>query len=155
MSSRRKTSTPRRAARPRATRNEAEQRQARAISTGRALNRRGGGGRGPESRELSGAVFGCVVVLAGLGMVMVFSATAPLSAGASIPPYFLRHATAVLVGGVLAGQQLNVGGIQRRVLPDQVRCHGTGALHADPCLAHTMVGEIDDAHPGDALRLLP
>ena len=63
---------------------------------------RGSAGRGPESRELSGAVFACVVVLAGLGVVMVFSATAPLSAGASIPPHFLRHLSAVLLGGVLA-----------------------------------------------------
>ena len=98
MTSRRKT----RAARPRATRTEGAQRRVHGIWPSRARKERGSAARSPESRELSGAVFGCVVVLTGLGMVMVFSATAPLSAGATIPPYFLRHATAVLIGGALA-----------------------------------------------------
>jgi cell division protein FtsW len=52
--------------------------------------------------EISGALLGCVVGLAGLGLVMVFSATAPLCAGAPIPPHFLRHLGALLVGGVVA-----------------------------------------------------
>ncbi len=102
MISRRKTRTPRQAARRRATRTEGEQRRGRARWTGRARKERGSARQSPESREFSGAVFWCVVFLAGLGMVMVFSATAPLSAGESIPPHFLRHLGAVLVGGVLA-----------------------------------------------------
>ena len=77
-------------------------RKTRAARARRERRERGGTGRSPESRELSGAVFGCVVVLAGLGLVMVFSATAHLSSGETIPSYFLRHASAVLIGGVLA-----------------------------------------------------
>jgi cell division protein FtsW len=42
------------------------------------------------------------VVLAGLGTVMVFSATAPLAPGETIPPYFSRHLMAALMGGALA-----------------------------------------------------
>jgi cell division protein FtsW len=42
------------------------------------------------------------VILAGLGTVMVFSTTAPLSGDEPIPPHFLRHLTAVLAGGMLA-----------------------------------------------------
>ncbi len=102
MISRRKTRNPRQAARPRETRAEGEQSRSLARWVGRARKERGRARRSPESRELSGAVFGCVVILAGLGMVMVFSATAPLSAGEPIPPHFLRHVSAVLVGGVLA-----------------------------------------------------
>jgi len=47
-------------------------------------------------------VFWCVILLAGLGTVMVFSATAPLSADEPVPPHFVRHLSAVLAGGVLA-----------------------------------------------------
>jgi len=47
-------------------------------------------------------VLACVILLAGLGTVMIFSTTAPLSPGESIPPHFVRHLSAVLVGGVLA-----------------------------------------------------
>jgi cell division protein FtsW len=58
--------------------------------------------RSQESTDLSAAVLTCVIILAGLGTVMIFSTTAPLSAGEPIPPHFVRHLSAVLVGGVLA-----------------------------------------------------
>jgi cell division protein FtsW len=63
---------------------------------------RGGATRVLERRDVSGAVLGSVVVLAGLGAVMVFSTTAPLSAGEPIPPHFLRHSGAILAGAMLA-----------------------------------------------------
>jgi cell division protein FtsW len=44
-----------------------------------------------------------VLLLASIGAVAVYSATAPLALEAAIPPYFLRHALTVLVGaGVVA-----------------------------------------------------
>ncbi len=68
----------------------------------RARDRRGQAERTSERADVSGAVLACVILLAGLGTVMIFSTTAPLSPGESIPPHFVRHLSAVLVGGVLA-----------------------------------------------------
>ena len=43
-----------------------------------------------------------VLSLTSIGAVAVFSATAPLALEEALPPYFLRHAVALLVGSVLA-----------------------------------------------------
>ena len=88
---------------PEATRaKRGEARRTRGKRTGRAREWRDGAARSADRSEIHGAVFGCFLLLAGLGTVMVFSTTAPLSVGESIPPHFLRHVGAVLAGGVLA-----------------------------------------------------
>ena len=57
-------------------------------------------GNGPE--ETSAAALGVsVLLLASIGAVAVFSATAPLALGQPLPPHFLRHALAALVGGAV------------------------------------------------------
>jgi cell division protein FtsW len=43
-----------------------------------------------------------VLLLASIGSVAVYSATAPLALDAALPPYFLRHALAALLGGGVA-----------------------------------------------------
>jgi len=94
--------TARRAAKPRARRPAGERRRAQTRRAGKTREVRGRATRSPEGRDLSGAVLGSVVILAGLGAVMVFSTTAPLSIGEPIPPHFLRHTGAILVGAMLA-----------------------------------------------------
>jgi len=48
---------------------------------------------------LEGGVFSAAALLAGFGVVMVYSTTAPLAMGSPIPPHFIRHVVA-LVGGI-------------------------------------------------------
>jgi hypothetical protein len=87
MTSCQQTRPQRQAARIRARRSEGERRRTQAKRTGRAREWRGGARRSADSSEINGAVFGCFLLLAGLGTVMVFSTTAPLSVGEPIPPH--------------------------------------------------------------------
>ncbi|MDJ0849370.1 MAG: putative peptidoglycan glycosyltransferase FtsW [Myxococcota bacterium] len=59
----------------------------------------------PPAAELDGAIVTSAALLAGLGLVMIYSTTAPLALGSPVPPHFLRH----LAGLVLAGLALVVG----------------------------------------------
>jgi cell division protein FtsW len=43
-------------------------------------------------------VIASTAILAGIGILMVYSSTAPLSIGSAIPPHFIRHCVAVAVG---------------------------------------------------------
>jgi cell division protein FtsW len=52
--------------------------------------------------ETSAAALGlAVLTLTSIGTVAVFSATAPLALEQALPPHFLRHAAAVLLGGLI------------------------------------------------------
>jgi cell division protein FtsW len=54
------------------------------------------------SAETSAAALGlAVLVLTSIGLVAVFSATAPLSLEQALPPHFLRQAAAMLCGGLV------------------------------------------------------
>ena len=54
------------------------------------------------SKETSAAALGlAVLILTSIGTVAVFSATAPLALEQALPPHFLRHAAAVLLGGLV------------------------------------------------------
>jgi len=56
----------------------------------------------PEARLPDGGVTTATLVLLGLGVVMSYSATAPLALEAALPPHFLRHVGAVAAGLALA-----------------------------------------------------
>ncbi len=54
-----------------------------------------------RSAEAQGGLLTPVVILAAAGAVAVFSATAPLAMEQAIPPHFLRHGAALLLGAGL------------------------------------------------------
>lgn len=56
----------------------------------------------PPLAEAAGALLLPAGLLAAIGAVMVYSATAPLAMGELLPPHFLRHAGAVAAGAALA-----------------------------------------------------
>jgi cell division protein FtsW len=57
----------------------------------------------PSGETTSASLAMAVVLLASIGAVAVFSATAPLALDQALPPHFLRHAFAALIGaGVVA-----------------------------------------------------
>jgi cell division protein FtsW len=60
-----------------------------------------------------------VVLLASIGAVAVFSATAPLALDQALPPHFLRHALAALLGGglVVAAARIPLAIWHRAALP--------------------------------------
>jgi cell division protein FtsW len=92
----------RRESRFRRRKDRAPSRRERARKAGGPREEPGRAGHAPEISESYGAIFLCFLFLASLGTVMVFSTTAPLTVGETIPPHFLRHLSAVLVGGGLA-----------------------------------------------------
>ena len=58
-----------------------------------------GAGDAPEKPgPLDGGIVAASAVLAGVGIVMVYSATAPLAMGRALPPHFIRHLAAVFAG---------------------------------------------------------
>jgi cell division protein FtsW len=48
-------------------------------------------GRKASPAALDGGIVASVALLAGLGIVMIYSTTAPLSMGHTVPPHFVRH----------------------------------------------------------------
>ncbi len=58
----------------------------------------GGAAFGGAASGLDGAVIGSAVLLTGFGIVMVYSAAAPLAFGNPVPPHFQRHLLAVGLG---------------------------------------------------------
>ena len=60
-----------------------------------------------------------VLLLASIGAVAVYSATAPLALDAALPPYFLRHALAALIGAgvVLVAARVPLAAWHRLALP--------------------------------------
>jgi cell division protein FtsW len=47
---------------------------------------------------LDGGLVASTAILLGIGIVMVYSTTAPLAMGSTLPPHFIRHLVAVAVG---------------------------------------------------------
>jgi len=87
-------------------------------SSGRGDNRRRRGRArrsataAPAAAEVVGPLDGGVVastaIVAGVGIVMVYSTTAPLTIGSALPPHFLRHLAAVAAGLVCIAVALRV-----------------------------------------------
>ena len=69
--------------------------------------------------HLDGGIVAAASLLAGLGIVMVYSATAPLALDAALPPHFTRHLAAVGLGiGIVAlCQRLPLSLWRRLALP--------------------------------------
>jgi len=58
----------------------------------------------PPARDalaLDGAVLGSAALLSALGLVMIYSATAPLSMGRALPPHFVRHLVALVAAAAV------------------------------------------------------
>jgi cell division protein FtsW len=72
-----------------------------------------------ERTESAAALGASVLLLASIGAVAVFSATAPLALDQPLPPHFLRHAVAALVGAglVVVGARIPVAAWYRAALP--------------------------------------
>ncbi len=51
-----------------------------------------------EAQPLDSGVIASTAILAGIGILMVYSSTAPLAIGSAVPPHFLRHCIAVAIG---------------------------------------------------------
>ncbi len=63
---------------------------------------------GARSQGLDGGVVASTAILAGLGVVMIYSTTAPLAMDSALPPHFLRHLLALCLGLLLAGAALRI-----------------------------------------------
>lgn len=75
-----------------------------------------GAGDAPEKPgPLDGGIVAASALLAGVGIVMVYSATAPLAMGRALPPHFIRHLAAVFAGIVCIAVVVRVPiGVWRR-----------------------------------------
>ncbi len=86
----------------------------RTRRTGPGLRRRGvpraqADARGkPASARLDGGLVAPVALLTGVGIVMVYSATAPLAIGEMVPPHFVRHLVAVGLALVCAAVAMRI-----------------------------------------------
>jgi cell division protein FtsW len=69
--------------------------------------------------ELDGGILASTALLAGLGTVMIYSTTAPLTMGSPLPPHFLRHLVGLGLAAVLllAGLRLPLASWRRVALP--------------------------------------
>ncbi len=54
--------------------------------------------RAPTAPSLDGGVIASVATLLAVGVVMIYSSTAPLALGKTIPPHFVRHVVAIALG---------------------------------------------------------
>jgi cell division protein FtsW len=90
----------RRSAEPmRKTRNRGRQPTSGAGRRDRARRSTTTSGDAPvETAPLDGGVVAATALLAGIGIVMVYSATAPLAMGSALPPHFTRHLAAIVAG---------------------------------------------------------
>ncbi len=71
-------------------------------------SRRAPDGSGRTRRALDGGVLASVGTLAGVGVVMIYSATAPLAMGRAVPPHFVRHLLALALAVGCAALALRV-----------------------------------------------
>jgi cell division protein FtsW len=71
------------------------------------------------SADPRGGLLVVVLLLSGLGLVMVYSATAPLALDRALPPQFLRQATGLAAGalGALLAARIPLGAWHRIALP--------------------------------------
>jgi cell division protein FtsW len=65
-------------------------------------------GGAPRLSELDGGILLTTAFLACLGLVMIYSATAPLAMGRALPPHFLRHLLGLAVGAAALAAALHV-----------------------------------------------
>jgi len=74
---------------------------------------------GVTKRDATAALSAAVLLLASIGAVAVYSATAPLALDAALPPHFLRHVFAALLGAgvVLLAARIPLGAWHRAALP--------------------------------------
>ena len=68
-----------------------------------------------EGSSLHGRLLVAASVLIGVGVVMSYSTTAPLSLSHRIPPLFLKHLSSLTIGGQTASTR-------RRPFPDSPIC---------------------------------
>jgi cell division protein FtsW len=96
------------------------------LPGGRAGAPARGGRRAPDGTArarrafaLDGGVLASVGTLAGLGVVMIYSATAPLAMGRAVPPHFTRHlvALALAAGGAAFALRVPLRVWRRLALP--------------------------------------
>ncbi len=86
----------------------------RTRRTGPGLRRRGvprarADARGRSTSErLDGGIVAPAALLTGVGIVMVYSATAPLAIGEMVPPHFVRHLVAVGLALVCAAVAMRI-----------------------------------------------
>lgn len=85
-----------------------ERRKAAPRRGERAPARGSDAGAALAAPPVDGAVLLATALLAGLGVVMIYSATAPLAMGRALPPHFLRHLAAVVLGAAAAAVALRV-----------------------------------------------
>jgi cell division protein FtsW len=64
--------------------------------------------RGGAAAAPDGGILASTALLAALGLVMIYSATAPLAMGSPVPPHLLRHGAALLLGVLLLVGALRV-----------------------------------------------
>jgi cell division protein FtsW len=72
------------------------------MSGGPRRQRRGGKPRAATASGIDGAVLVATALLASLGLVMIYSASAPLALDEPVSPYFLRHVVAAGLAVVVA-----------------------------------------------------
>ena len=73
----------------------------------------------PRVSELDGGILASTALLAGLGTVMIYSTTAPLTMASPLPPHFLRHLVGLGLAALLllAGLQIPLASWRRVALP--------------------------------------
>ena len=94
------------------------------MSLGALMGRRSDGGAHREAvaprderaaRGLDGGIAGAAGFLVAMGIVMIYSATAPLAMGHAVPPHFVRHVLGVAGGLVLGALAMRIPlGVWRR-----------------------------------------
>ena len=85
-----------------------------------AVHREAGRAGSPRpALALDGGVLTSVGLLAALGLVMIYSATAPLAMGKAVPPHFVRHlvALALAIAAGAAALRVPLGVWRRLALP--------------------------------------
>ncbi|MBW2269041.1 MAG: cell division protein FtsW [Deltaproteobacteria bacterium] len=72
-----------------------------AAANGHARTRRAAPAETPAASALDGSVVAAAAALAAIGVVMIYSTTAPLTMGNPLPPHFVRHLAALSAGTLL------------------------------------------------------
>lgn len=78
-------------------------RRSRTAAAAHARTRGGAAALAPERAAPDGAALTAAVLLAALGLVMIYSTTAPMTMGRALPPHFLRHAAALFAAALVVG----------------------------------------------------
>ena len=111
---------PRAASAPKARAQRAEgERSRRSVPRARSEAKPSGVTTAGAGASPAAALGLAVLLLVSIGAVAVFSATAPLALDQPLPPHFLRHALAALVGGalVVVGARIPLAAWHRAALP--------------------------------------